>query len=104
LEQKLFNEWKAEKEAGKGSAAVDDDDDENTVVIESPVGANVWKVLVEPGDALEEGQTVAILEAMKMEIKVVVGSDQAGSVVAKLVSPPGSVVTPGDAILKAKRA
>ncbi|KAK0384268.1 hypothetical protein NLU13_8356 [Sarocladium strictum] len=104
LEQKLFNEWKAEKESGTGNGAGDDDDDdENTVVIESPVGANVWKVLVKPGDVLRNGQTVAILEAMKMEIKVVVGSDQAGAVVSKLASPPGSVVTPGDAILKAKK-
>lgn len=31
--------------------------------------SSVWKVLVEPGDKVEQGQTLVILEAMKMEIR-----------------------------------
>ena len=32
--------------------------------------ANVWEVLVKPGDEVQEGQTLVILEAMKMEYPV----------------------------------
>jgi biotin carboxyl carrier protein len=31
--------------------------------------SSVWKVLVEAGDKVEQGQTMVILEAMKMEIR-----------------------------------
>jgi acetyl-CoA carboxylase biotin carboxyl carrier protein len=32
---------------------------------------NVWKIVVNPGDAVEEDQVLLILESMKMEIPVV---------------------------------
>ncbi|MGH3356170.1 MAG: biotin/lipoyl-binding carrier protein, partial [Nocardioidaceae bacterium] len=32
--------------------------------------ANVWKVVVSPGDDVAEGDTICILESMKMEIPV----------------------------------
>jgi acetyl-CoA carboxylase biotin carboxyl carrier protein len=32
--------------------------------------ANVWRVLVAPGDAVAEGDALVILESMKMEIPV----------------------------------
>ena len=38
--------------------------------IESPIPGSLWKFLVAPGDAVDAGQTVAILESMKMEIAV----------------------------------
>ncbi|MFB4164279.1 biotin/lipoyl-containing protein [Alteribacillus sp. JSM 102045] len=34
------------------------------------MAGNVWKVLVNGGDKVEEGQEVMILESMKMEIPV----------------------------------
>jgi acetyl-CoA carboxylase biotin carboxyl carrier protein len=40
--------------------------------IVAEVTANVWKVLVIEGAEVAPGETVAILEAMKMEIPVVV--------------------------------
>ena len=33
--------------------------------------ANVWKVVVAAGDAVEDGDTLVILESMKMEIPVI---------------------------------
>jgi acetyl-CoA/propionyl-CoA/long-chain acyl-CoA carboxylase, biotin carboxylase, biotin carboxyl carrier protein len=36
----------------------------------SPLQGNVWKVLVKPGDTVEEGQLVVIIEAMKMENEI----------------------------------
>ncbi len=35
----------------------------------APMTASVWKVLVAVGDVVSAGQTLAILEAMKMEIR-----------------------------------
>lgn len=39
--------------------------------VRSEMTANVWKVLVAPGDTVADGDTLVILESMKMEIPVV---------------------------------
>ena len=36
--------------------------------IELETGRSVWKILVAEGDAVEEGQTLFILEVMKIEV------------------------------------
>lgn len=36
----------------------------------SPITGSVWKVLVENGASIAEGETIVILESMKMEIRV----------------------------------
>jgi urea carboxylase len=56
------------------------------------VTANVWSIAVEPGQRVEAGQKLVILEAMKMEI--VVAAPSAG-MVAKLNCSPGSLVPAG---------
>jgi urea carboxylase len=103
LEQRLFDEWTISKQSSGGADEDGDIDSDEIAVIESPVNANVWKVLVKPGDILEAGQTVAVLEAMKMEINLVVGEDQVGTEVVKVAQPPGSVVSPGTVVIKARR-
>ncbi len=40
------------------------------IEVESEVTGNVWKVEVEVGDSVEEGDVLLILESMKMEIPV----------------------------------
>ena len=40
------------------------------VEVESEVTGNVWKVEVEVGDSVAEGDVLLILESMKMEIPV----------------------------------
>ncbi len=57
--------------------------------------ANVWRVLVSPGDTVEEGDTICILESMKMEIPV--ESTTAGTV-ADVNVQEGAVVQEGDVI------
>ncbi|OHE95512.1 urea carboxylase [Colletotrichum orchidophilum] len=106
LEQQLFGEWTAAKAADllKQSEGDGDGASADAVAIESPMNANVWKVLVEVGQMLEEKQTVAILEAMKMEIKVTVPDSHVGVVVTKIAKPPGSVVSPGMPIVMGKKA
>ena len=36
----------------------------------SPLQGNMWKVLVKPGDTVQEGQLLSIIEAMKMENEI----------------------------------
>jgi biotin carboxyl carrier protein len=62
--------------------------------IRAEMVANVWKVVVNDGDAVEDGDTLVILESMKMEIPVVAESD--GSVTMKVSE--GDVVQEGDLI------
>ena len=38
--------------------------------IPAHITGTVWKIEVEPGDEIDEGDTVAILESMKMEMPV----------------------------------
>ena len=57
--------------------------------------ANVWKVLVSEGDSVADGDTLVILESMKMEIPVIAEVD--GTVSSVAVSE-GQVVQEGDLI------
>ncbi len=43
---------------------------ENSIVIDSHVMANIWKLLVAEGDKVKQGDALLILESMKMEITV----------------------------------
>ena len=55
--------------------------------------ANVWRVVAKEGDKLASGDTVLILESMKMEIPVL--TEQAGTL-AELRVQEGDVVQEGD--------
>lgn len=57
--------------------------------------ANVWKVVVAQGDRVAAGDTLVILESMKMEIPVM--AESAG-VVSVLAVEEGDVVQEGDLI------
>ncbi len=57
--------------------------------------ANVWKVLVAEGDPVVEGDTLVILESMKMEIPVIAEVD---GTVSSLAVAEGQVVQEGDLI------
>jgi len=50
----------------------------------SPLQGNVWKVLVKQGDAVQEGQLLAIIEAMKMENEIT--AHKSGTVVELPIS------------------
>jgi acetyl-CoA carboxylase biotin carboxyl carrier protein len=57
--------------------------------------ANVWKVLVSEGDQVEDGDTLVILESMKMEIPVL--AEDSGTI-ASLKVAEGDVIQEGDLI------
>ena len=58
--------------------------------------ANVLRVAVSPGDRVDVGDTVVLLESMKMEIPVL--AEQAGTVAAVKVGE-GDVVQEGDVLV-----
>jgi biotin carboxyl carrier protein len=57
--------------------------------------ANVWKVVTAEGAEVDDGDTLVILESMKMEIPVL--AETAGTV-TKLAVAEGDVVQEGDLI------
>jgi biotin carboxyl carrier protein len=63
--------------------------------IRAEMVANVWKVVKAAGDEVAEGDTLVILESMKMEIPVVAESD---GTVAEMAVNEGDVVQEGDLI------
>jgi urea carboxylase len=66
------------------------------VAIESHVHGSVWQVRVEPGQRLEPGQVLLVLESMKMEIAL--HAEHAGRV-SRLLCQAGAQVAPGQALL-----
>jgi acetyl-CoA carboxylase biotin carboxyl carrier protein len=60
------------------------------------ITGTIWKVEVRAGEQVEEGQTLVILESMKMEMPV--ESPSAGKVASILVQP-GQAVDEGDVLL-----
>ena len=57
--------------------------------------ANVWKVVASEGDHVEDGDTLVILESMKMEIPVLAESS---GTLTKLDVAEGDVIQEGDLI------
>ena len=63
--------------------------------IRAEMVANVWKVVAAAGDVVAEGDTLVILESMKMEIPVL--AEVAGTV-SKVSVSVGDVIQAGDLI------
>ena len=64
--------------------------------IEAHITGTIWKIEVAVGDTVEEGDTVLILESMKMEMPV--EAEDAGTVKEILVTE-GQSVSEGDALV-----
>ena len=78
----------APKQAGAASG--------KTYEVTSPLPGTVIRTCVEPGDQVEAGEELLIIEAMKMETPV--KAEKAGTVVEFLVAPK-EVITAGQAIV-----
>lgn len=63
----------------------------------SEMTGSVWKILVEPGQQVNEGDTVIIIEAMKMEIPVVAMDS---GTVAEILVKENDMVEDGDAVIR----
>jgi acetyl-CoA carboxylase biotin carboxyl carrier protein len=65
--------------------------------IEAHITGTVWKVEVAVGDRVDEGDTVVILESMKMEMPV--EAEDAGTVKAIFIEE-GQSVSEGDPLVE----
>ena len=104
-EEELMAKWTAEKAEGKipmdkVEALLNDP---GIGKVASPLNANVWKVVVEEGAEVEGGNTVAVLEAMKLEIAVRVEDGMQGKV-EKLLVRPGDVCAAGDPLVLVRKS
>ncbi|KAJ9131341.1 Acetyl-CoA/propionyl-CoA carboxylase [Pleurostoma richardsiae] len=105
LEKELLDQWVEEK---KGSGISMDSiqallDGPGVEAIEAPVNANVWKVLLEEGQVVKNGQIAVILEAMKLEINVIVDNRSDGSVVEKILVSPNDIIQSGRPLILLRR-
>jgi oxaloacetate decarboxylase alpha subunit len=61
----------------------------------APLAGNIWKVLVQPGQVVAEGDVVIILEAMKMETEI--RAPKAGTI-GSVTTSEGATVKVGDTL------
>jgi acetyl-CoA carboxylase biotin carboxyl carrier protein len=64
--------------------------------VEAHITGTVWKIECEVGDEIEEGDTVAILESMKMEMPV--EAEDSGTV-SEIRCEEGQAVNEGDTLV-----
>ena len=64
--------------------------------VEAHITGTVWKIEVHVGDTVEEGDTVVILESMKMEMPV--EAEDPGTV-AEIRCEEGQAVAEGDTLV-----
>jgi oxaloacetate decarboxylase alpha subunit len=63
----------------------------------APLAGNIFRILVGVGDVVQEGETIIILEAMKMETEV---NAKRGGTISKVVVREGDAVRSGDVLLE----
>lgn len=66
------------------------------VAVEAHITGTVWKIEVAVGDAVQEGDTVVILESMKMEMPV---EAEDPGVVEEIRCSEGQSVSEGDTLV-----
>jgi acetyl-CoA carboxylase biotin carboxyl carrier protein len=64
--------------------------------VEAHITGTVWKIEVQVGDTVEEGDTVVILESMKMEMPI--EAEDPGTV-AEIRCEEGQAVSEGDTLV-----
>ena len=65
-------------------------------LVSAEISGNVWKLLVEEGATVTAGQTLVIVEAMKMEFEI---TASATGTVTGLHCKPGTVINAGDPVV-----
>jgi acetyl-CoA carboxylase biotin carboxyl carrier protein len=65
--------------------------------IDAHITGTVWKIEVEVGDDVEEGDVVAILESMKMEMPV---EAEVSGTVAEILCEEGQAVNEGEPLAR----
>jgi acetyl-CoA carboxylase biotin carboxyl carrier protein len=68
-----------------------------SITVNAHITGTVWKITVKVGDVVAEGDTVAILESMKMEMPV---ESPAAGKVAAVLAKEGSSIEEGAPLLE----
>ena len=88
-------------ESGGANAAAAIAVPDGAELVEAPFGGSVWKFHVAAGDRVEEGEVIAVIEAMKMECPF--ESPASGTVEAVYIAQ-GQSLAPGAPMLALRRA
>lgn len=64
--------------------------------VEAHITGTVWKIEVAVGDAVAEGDTVVVLESMKMEMPV---EAEYSGIVVRILCEEGQAVNEGDPLV-----
>lgn len=111
-EKVLFREWTEDQAKATPAPVVTEAEEADThggggggaasgggVRVTSSQAGKLWKVQVKVGDRVKEGQTLVVLEAMKMEIAVLATAEHDGMSVKAIVLGEGALVAPGSLIM-----
>ena len=79
-----------------GGSQLAQEDARQLTDIEAHITGTVWKIEVEVGDTVEEGDAVVILESMKMEMPV---EAEDPGVVTEILCTEGQSVSEGDTLV-----
>ncbi|KAM3460987.1 hypothetical protein NHJ6243_005434 [Beauveria neobassiana] len=101
-EKRIFDQWQSEQKVERDSVSSLEDIDD-ALKIEATMHASVYKIKVQKGETIREGDVLVILEAMKMEINIRVSAAQAGLVVESVIVAPCDIVKPGDVVIVLSR-
>lgn len=66
------------------------------LIVNSEVTGSMWKILVNEGESVTEGQILAIAESMKMEIPLIASDD---GKVSRIFIKEGDSINEGDPVL-----
>lgn len=99
-------DWEAKGEFARVEALVSEGDasapaedinvPEGSDLIEAPLGGNVWKLLVQPGQRIKAGEVIAVIEAMKAECDV---NSAVGGIVTALYAREQQAIAAGGPII-----
>lgn len=65
--------------------------------VNSPMAGNVFKVLVQPGQQVKQGEAIIILEAMKMENEIIAPED---GTISEILVKEGQAVESDDVLFR----
>ncbi|MEN3754239.1 biotin/lipoyl-containing protein [Mangrovibacter sp. SLW1] len=85
-----------EEEALPETVSAQEDEAVDGYLVSADLNGNIWKILVEPGQKVKQGEPLIVVEAMKMELMVEAPCD--GEVI-RISCQQGRPVAPGDALL-----
>ncbi|MNC35977.1 2-oxoglutarate carboxylase large subunit [compost metagenome] len=91
--------WKEQETAAVASAMSVEQavpDEQEGQLVSADLNGNIWKILVEPGQSVKQGDPLIVVEAMKMELMV---SAPCNGTVIRISCQQGRPVGPGDALL-----